>query len=288
MKALCIFSYIIFGFILFTLVDIKLNGKINNQKKIIFSLIYLLVISGIFSYVGLSKFNNNIFVITIVRFMLNLFYISYFLEQDYFASENKYLKNSLILIGLAFLINVLFINKVDTVFLNSSELKIIVWLGIIFYIYKCVVNKDNDYKEILNMKKSISKDEIVVSYAKLKLKYDKYIDMKNRNLKLILYSYMILGNYNRPSLLRRLDNIKFRLNPEKTRLGITQVESKKSITDYEAIDITSKLIESTYKRLEKDKIKKTVIYDEVIKKISKKDSDDIMIIYKELEKFNEL
>lgn len=288
MKALCIFSYIIFGLVLFYLIDIKLNGKINKQKKIIFSLIYLLIVSGIFSYVGLEKFNNNIFVIIVIEFMFNLIYISYFLEKDYFTSENKYLKNSLILIGIAFLVNVYFINKVDTVFLNSSELKIIVWLGIAFYIYKCIVNKDRDYEEILDKKKSISKEEIVVSYAKLKLKYDKNIEIKNKNLRLILYSCMILGNYNRPKLLRKVDNIKFRLNPEKTKLGITQIESKKSITDYEAIDITAKLIENTYKKLEKDKVKKSTIYNEVIKKIAKKDVDNIMIIYKELEKFNEI
>ena len=273
---------------MFYLIDIKLNGKINKQKKIIFSLIYLLIVSGIFSYVGLEKFNNNIFVIIVIEFMFNLIYISYFLEKDYFTSENKYLKNSLILIGIAFLVNVYFINKVDTVFLNSSELKIIVWLGIAFYIYKCIVNKDRDYEEILDKKKSISKEEIVVSYAKLKLKYDKNIEIKNKNLRLILYSCMILGNYNRPKLLRKVDNIKFRLNPEKTKLGITQIESKKSITDYEAIDITAKLIENTYKKLEKDKVKKSTIYNEVIKKIAKKDVDNIMIIYKELEKFNEI
>lgn len=288
MKALCIFSYIIFGFILFFIMDIKLKGKINNQKKIVFSLIYLLIVSGIFSYVGLSKFNSNIFVIVVIEFMLNLIYISYFLEQDYFTNENKYLKNSLILIGIAFLVNVWFINKLDTVFLNSSELKIIVWLGIAFYIYKCIINKDSDYKEVLDKKKKISKEEIVVSYAKLKLKYNKYIEIKNKNLKMILYSCMILGNYNRPSLLRKVDNIRFRLNPEKKKLGITQIESKKSITDYEAIDITSKLIENTYKKLEKDKVKKSVIYNEVIKKVAKKDVDDILMIYKELEKFNEI
>ncbi len=98
-----------------------------------------------------------------------------------------------------------------------------------------------------------------------------------------LYSIMIYHNYHRSKFLRRLDYIRFRLNGQKQKLGIMQIESNKFITDSESILITYKKILKLYEK-EKSSRKKNK-EEEIIKNYCKGYSDDVIYIFNIIKKF---
>lgn len=272
-------GYIIFGVVLFVL-DLFFSNKykLSKREKIVFTLIYLLIVAGCFSRLGLVKFNEDIFMITVVELFCQLFYINYFLEKDFFNKTDKYFSFYVIKIILAFLINQELINNVSDVFLSGEDLKIIIWLLVIVYLYQFF--KDRETFKISKEENSISKESIVLSFAKLKLKYGEDISVSDENHKLVVYSIMIFNNYMRPSVFRKIDSILFKISNKPRKLGIMQIMSKKYINDYESIVMACKRIEKLYLK-SKDDIEVINLYD-------KEYCKEIVLIYDELKKFCKL
>ena len=118
-------GYIIFGVILFIL-DLFLSSKykFNRREKVIFTILYILVISGDFSRMGLINFNKDIFLIGVVELFCQLFYSNYILEKDVFNKNDNFFSFYFIKIILVFFINRELINKVKDVFLSGDDLKL--------------------------------------------------------------------------------------------------------------------------------------------------------------------
>ena len=271
-------GYIIFGVILFIL-DLFLSSKykFNKREKVIFTVLYILVISGIFSRMRLINFNKDIFLIVVVELFCQLFYSNYILEKDVFNKNDNFFSFYFIKIILVFFINRELINKVKDVFLSGDDLKTIIWLLVIVYIYQFFKDRDVTLK---SDEKNISKESIVLSFARLKLKYEEDISLNDDNQKLVVYSIMIFNNYMRSKLFRKLDSIIFRINNKPRKLGIMQIMTKKYINDYESIVMACKKIDKLYVKNKNDL--------EVIALYDKDHSKEIGLIYNELKKFCKL
>ncbi len=252
--------------------------SLSRVQSIIFSILIILIVSGVILRLGWTKFTENIFVVLVFKFLCELIYSGYYLEEDVFKSrENLYLLCEVI---LGFIINQELINKVKDVFLSGNDLKLIIWVFMILFIYKFF--KNSDIKNVTEINdKVISKEKIVMMFAKNKIRFDEEITLKENNLKLIVYSIMILGDYNRREILRKIDNLIFKLSLKPRKLSIMQIYSKKFITDYDGIEIVCKKIG---KISEKCKTSKNS-YKEIFKSYDKDNYDTLNYIYEEINKF---
>lgn len=272
-------GYAILGIVLFIFLTYgERKYQFGKRENFVFSIIYLLVVAGIFSRFGVYSFNDNIFMTFVSELFCQLIYISYFLEKEFFNKEDKYLMFYIGKIIVAFLINQELINKVSDVFLSGEDLKIIIWLVIIVYLYQFFKARDNINST--SVKKEISKENIVMSFAKLKLIYGEDISISDEDRKLVIYAIMILNNYKRPKIFRKLDNILFKIDNKPRELGIMQIMSKKYINDYESISSACKKIEKLYSKSNNSL--------EVINLYDKDNAKDIGYIYEELKKFCKL
>ena len=274
-------GYAILGIMLFIFLTYgEKKYQFRKRENFIFSIIYLLVLAGIFSRFGVYSFNDNIFMIVVSELFCQLIYISYFLEKDFFNKEDKYLMFYIGKIVVAFLINQELINKVSDVFLSGEDLKIIIWLVIIVYLYQFFGVRDNINSTSIKKDISISKENIVMSFAKLKLIYGEDISFSDEDRKLVIYAIMIFNNYKRPKVFRKIDNILFKIDNKPRKLGIMQIMSKKYINDYESISSACKKIEKLYSK-SNDSFEVINLYD-------KDNAKDIGYIYEELKKFCKL
>lgn len=272
-------GYILFGVIIFIFnIIISNKYKLSKRDILIINLIYLLVLAGMFSRFGILKFNENIFMIFVVEVFCQLFYVNYFLEKNFFDKSDNYLLFTIIKIFLAYVINKELINKVSDVFLSGDNLKEVVWLLIIVYLFQFLKDK----KEFISSENEvfISKENIAVSFARLKLNYGEDIIVSDESRKLVIYAIMIFNNYKRPKFFRKLDSLCFKLNNKPRKLGIMQIMSKKYINDYESIITATKKIEKLYEKSKKD--------IDVINLYDKDNSKEIIFIYNELTKFCKL
>ena len=271
--------YIICGFFLFIFLYILKNKfKINNFQSIVFSLLFMIVIAGICTKYGFSKLNINVF-----EMVFKIIYYSYFLDDDFFDKEENNILYYIVLIVLGYVFNIYFINKVNTVFLSSEDIRIITWLVMFLFLYQFF--KDNDFfkkVEANNSKKILTDQRIYVSYAKLKSYYNGFIDYDNKDINNLLYSIMIFENYRRPKFLRSIDNFRYRFDGGVKKLGIMQVETKRFISDIESIDLVYKKINKLY---EKYTTKNKTDFNKIISSYNKESSEEIIYIYDKISKF---
>ena len=281
-----IILYLIYSIILFLIIEyLKTKNKTNSINQIAISLIYLIIISG------LSMENaNNIFLVIVIELILRIFYTNHILEKN-FLHENNNIKAYIITIIIGYILNITFINKVSTVFPNPNDLKIIIWLAIIIFIYKIL-------KETITINPSIPKEKtfnnkeeyIVTEYAKLKNKYYQDIKPQNNELIPIIYSIMIYEDYYNPLIKRKLDIIKFKLENEERKLGIMQIKTKKIINDEESILLATKKLEKIYNKLSKvKKNSKDNLALLIIKEYTKNENstEEIIDIYKQIIEFDQ-
>lgn len=269
MNILILFIYIVLGLILLIINTFLIKKyDITKIKSLLISLFYIFLLSGIFSnYVA---FTNNIFLVYVFTFIFDIIYVTYIINDDFFSKEK--FSYYLILILFGYLLNIYFINKVDTVFLDSEQIKIIIWIFIIIYLYKLLSNSKIFHSKF---KQTIHKENIELNYVKYKNKYK--LIFEDKDLELIIYSIMINNNKIRNSLLRKVDNLLVNIHYKKRKLSIMLIDSYKYLDDSEGINIA-------YNRLVDIK-KKSRGYKNIIKKYDNEHSDEIIKYYETIKEF---
>lgn len=265
--------YIILGIVLFYIMDF-INNKYNITRRewVVFSIIFMLIFSGIFSH-----YKNNIFLIFVFMMFTDLFYSTYILDNDFFDEGSRNVYYYIVLIVIGYIINSSFINRVSKVLPSGEDLRIIIWFMVILFIYR-FINK-NSVAE--NNKNRMSDRSILYSYVRLKSKYgDNYT---NKGINNIIYSIMIYRNNKRSVLYRRIDNIRFMINGRDCRHGIMQVEGSSFISDRDSISIVYNDILKIYSKYKGKRGKN--IYYKIIEEYLPDECCDIKYIYDVIDKF---
>ena len=222
--------------------------------------------------------------------LLRICYTNLIEENNFFHKDNitRYSITFLVVFGL----NTYFISKVNTVFLNVEQIKIILWLLIIFYIVEMIKNKEKDIKgpnkrfKKRNKEKEVERQEnIIVHYAKLKNKYHNLIKTNHFELIPLIYAIMIYEDKNRPKLLRKLDYYLYKLDGKGRKFGIMGIYSKYYIDDENSIEIAIRRIEKIYYQTKNKKEKERIILNNYYKKNNI--VNEILEITKEIKKFNQ-
>lgn len=243
MGLLCWIFYFIMGFILFLMLSFLDNKYVLTKiQKLIISIILMMCVSG-FCFRFAIKCTDNIFLIFVFLMIIDIIYNTYFIERDFFDKNDKNIEYYILLVIVGFIINQEFINNVSEVFLTGEDLRIVLWFLSFIFIYNFIKEKNIlDTSRDVN-DKYMSSQTVLINYAKLKHKFFDDCCHDNKELSNIVYAIMILKNSKRSKMLRNYDYFMFRLNGNKRKLGIMQVESKKFITDSESIGLTFKALE---------------------------------------------
>ena len=242
----------------------------------------MIIIAGVLCEFG-GYYTDNIFLLFVFMMITDVFYSNYFAGRDFFDREEKKIYYYILLVISGFIINQEFINRVNQVFMTGEDLRLILWFLIIIFLYKFMVNNNILGESLKNNNKKMSVDSVLVSFAKLKHKFYDECLYDNKDISNMVYTIMIYENNRRSKLVRNIDNFKFKINGEKRRLGIMQVESKKFITDSESIEIVHKKINKLYDKAKSSKNKDISSF--VFDSYSKNDSENLKYIYDIICKF---
>lgn len=236
--------YIVCGIVFYFIIDF-LDNKYNLEQidKIVLSNILMLFTAGLCVRFG-WRFNENIFLIFAFMMITDVIFNTYVADKDFFNRDENNILYYIVLIIIGFIINQEFFNHVTAVFLTGNDIRIVVWLLVIIYLYNFIKGNKmlNKYKDKSGLENKISINSILTSYAKLKYLYYDDCDCDNKDISNILYAIMIYENNKRNKFLRNYDAFIFRISGKKCKLGIMQVESKKIISDSESINIVYKKI----------------------------------------------
>ena len=290
MEFLVFISYVFFAFLLFMFLNFIVKRiSLTKIQYVLFTNIFLVFLASVASYFHLNAFCDDIFIIVIFEFLIRMLYTTYLLEKDFFSKEEGILPLYLGNVMAAYLLNEFIIRQVDIVFLNPEQLKFLLWIFIILFIYHFFHRQD--MVSIQNSTKKFSIAErgqyIILQYAKMKQKYGKDISVQG-DMRFLIYAIMIFENYKRPSFFRQLDYFRYQFDHVPKKQGIMQVDSKKILSDIESIEFVEKKLE---KLQEKKKSKKNDIdVASLLKGIGMKQEEieQITIIYQKLVEFSNL
>lgn len=126
-----------------------------------------------------------------------------------------------------------FVESVDSILPEREALRDQLWILIAIFVYQVVnglrINRTGteDRKHRYALRK----------YHEFKCKYSKVVDANCEYVvdADLLYAIMIVEDYNRPLLVRKVENLKFRMTHKRMSLGIMQVQTDKIIDDKESI-----------------------------------------------------
>lgn len=135
-----------------------------------------------------------------------------------------------------------FSENVKSMLPDAESLRDQLWILIAIFVYE-VLNK-------LGINRGETEDRksryILTKYAAFKKEYGDIISKQCKTLvdEGLVYSIMIVENYNRPRTVRFLENFVFLIKRKKMSLGIMQVKTKKFINDTQSVQLaTQKIID---------------------------------------------
>ena len=137
MKIIYLVYYTLFGLLLF-FVKNYLKRKDGTINDIVVSLIFLIVMSGVVSVFDLGGINESIYLVIVIEMLLRMFYNFVVEKSSETIDINKFYSDYIITFLLGLVINIVFINRVDSVIPSGESLKNIVWLVIILYSYTVI------------------------------------------------------------------------------------------------------------------------------------------------------
>lgn len=280
MSLFTLIIYCLFGLLSFIIIFILRNKyKISRLYNTIFSIFLFIVYASILDYLRLDYINTNLFILFIFQFIFDFIYTTYLLEEDFFNNRENNTLYYFLLIFLGLFLNNNYINKVDVVFLSGEDLRLIIWAFIIIFIYK-FIKSENIFEKNYNTNKLLDEANIITMFTKLRRKYLNDIKVNDLSLELAIYSIMIFNNNKRNSLFRSFDNIIFKLNGQKRRLGIMQIETNTFINDIQSIDMVTS-------DLKKNVGRKTGpgVMESAISKYMGEENLDVLEIYNTLKNF---
>ena len=251
------FTVILFDFILavplFFLLnwfEQKKNGTTFeiNLTHIGVSLIYLVLVVGFLELIGLSYFTQNIFLIVFLEAIYRFIYLHYVWERESFVNRKAYFMIFVITILLAYLLDVSFLSKVETVFPDANEMKTVIWLLIILFLYLSFKDQVRlDFMKESTITFAKKKEYVVTSYAKLKMKYHNEVaKFKNKQVIPLFYAMMVYENYQHPPVVRYVRERFF--GRKQNTYGVMQILSSVPLTDLQSIEKAMDRIEQIMKK----------------------------------------
>lgn len=214
---------------------------LNFLIRVLTPIVYVIIISAFLYYLGLDRFVVNIYLV-------NIYYIIFRLLFNLITNRGLLLNwfRQLIYWTAIILISYLTYDKIIKVRANilpdfttfANEL----WIIILIFIFQ-VTNNIRFSKAATEKRKQ---NYLKSRYYRLSELYGPIVNeiTKNQILEALTFAIMIYEDFNRPRIIRILENARFRLTKKTHTLGIMQVRSDTLISDKESVWIgASKIVE---------------------------------------------
>jgi hypothetical protein len=223
------------------------NLLFNWLFKILAPILCCIVIGVFLHFFNLGNYSKKlwavVFLCWLFRFSYNLIFVKFKLINIY-----EFFSLSFIYIGLGYFININLNENPKSALPSWDNLVSEIWLLLVFFIYqifnelpasnlKTRNRKDNYFREKFKDFKKLYASQI----------FEITQDVKHEKL---IYSIIIYENFNRPSSIRKLENIISRYKANGT-YGIMQIKSILPLTDSESVRLGAIKIIELFLKVEK-------------------------------------
>ncbi|WP_216595894.1 hypothetical protein [Flammeovirga sp. OC4] len=214
----------------------------NFVYRSIAPVVYITLVSAILYTFKQDWIIKNIYMVAIYhslfRLIFNLVFGRYLLLN--LKTQVAYI---LVSVSLSYYVYENIILNKEFFFPSSERLGNALWLGVIGFLYHTFNSINFDSKNSIKRKEKYLESVFDIYYKK----YNKVISnlTQNKEIECLIFSVLIYENFNRPKLIRAIENQFFKFGKAKT-LGIMQVTTDKFIDDNESVRLGSLRIINEY------------------------------------------
>lgn len=217
---------------------------LNLFIRVLSPVVYIIILSSILYYFNLDKYVVNIYMVSIyyigIRLLVNIFYN----RSSLLNWTTQIFHWSIIIISSYFVYDKI-IKERENILPDFSTLSNELWIVIIIFIYQIVNKLEFSQKGTERRKNNYLKNR----YKYFKEKYHQTITNligNNQFLEIIVYSILIYEDFNRPKLVRYVENLRFKITKKEHSLGVMQIKTKTLISDKESVELGVKKILRAY------------------------------------------
>ena len=260
------------GYIRFSFLDDKDEAlSLNFMVKVLGPTIYLIIIAALIQYFSFDiNLNCLIWIIYFYLFLRVLVIIIY--QRLRIVNWFRILFQYTTIILLALIIQSKFISTPQTLLPDFQEVKNEIWLLILIFLYQMGNNQGKVPEKSPDQERGLAylpellprkKKYILRNYQNLQNRYAKIISENSNNniqLNIVIYSILIYENFNRPFIIRKIENLWFLIRKKPGTFGIMQIKNDKLITDIESVRLGSIALNDELLKLEDDANYESFLY----------------------------
>ncbi len=232
---------------------------LNFLIRVLTPIVYLIIISSILYYLNLDKFVINIYLV-------NIYYIIFRLFFNLITSRGKLLDwyRQVLYWSTIIIISYFVYDKIirikENILPDFTTIANELWIIILIFVFQLTNNIRFSQNGTVKRKENYLKSR----YVHFKNLYGDLIKdiTKNEVLESVTYAILIYEDFNRPKIIRIIENLKHRFSSESHTLGVMQVRSDKLINDTESVILgTNKIVNSYNKYVRENSTKGEEIYE---------------------------
>lgn len=218
---------------------------LNFLIRVLTPIVYLIIISSILYSLNLDKFVNNIYLV-------NIYYIIFRLFINLITSRGKLLdwyRQTLywsVIIIISYFVYEKIISVKENILPDFTTIANELWIIIIIFIFQLTNNIRFSQNGTVKRKENYLKSR----YLHFNRLYGDLIKdiTKNEALEAVTYAILIYEDFNRPKVIRIIENLRHRFTDKSHTLGVMQVKTDKLINDEESVILGTKKIVNSYRK----------------------------------------
>lgn len=208
-------------------------------------IVYLIIISSALYYFNMDKYVINIYLVNIYYIIFRLFFnlitgrgklLDWYRQALYWST----------IIIISYLVYDKIIRIKENILPDFTTIANELWIIILIFIFQLTNNIRFSQNGTVRRKENYLKSR----YKHFNKLYSELIKdiTKNEALESVVYAILIYEDFNRPKVIRLIENIKHRFSNKSHTLGVMQVKSDKLISDKESVILGTNKIVSSYKK----------------------------------------
>ena len=232
---------------------------LNFLIRVLTPIVYLIIISSILYYLSLDKYVINIYLVNIYYIIFRLFFNIITNRGKLLDWYRQALYWSTIII-ISYFVYDKIIRVKENILPDFTTIANELWIIILIFVFQLTNNIRFSQNGTVRRKENYLKSR----YEHFKKLYGALIKdiTKNEVLESVTYAILIYEDFNRPKIIRIIENLKHLFSNESHTLGVMQVRSDTLINDKESVILgTNKIVDSYNKYVRENTVEGEEIYE---------------------------
>jgi hypothetical protein len=221
----------------------------NFFIRVVTPIVYLIIVSSFLYLIKADKLVYNIFFVNIYYLFFRLFF-SLLTGRGRLINWYKQTLYWVAITIISYVVYIKIISVKANILPDFSSLANELWIIILVFIFHVFNNVQISQARTIERKN----DYISHEYIYFKQLYGDLIKSKSKHetLEAIVYAILIYENFNRPAIIRVIENWSFKITKKPHTLGVMQVLSDKLISDRESVELGTQKIHEAFLRFKKN------------------------------------